>query len=867
MQVRFILFSLVLLCSTAVNSQYTETPLDIALPENIQPQLLAVNNSDIKYEYKASKIELTSEQKQWLKEHPVIKLAPDISWPPFEWVDENKVYRGMAADYIKLVEEKIGITFEVEKEKSWPEAVQSVKDKKSDVFSCVAKNAQREEYVTFTRPYLSFPMVIVTRSTIKYVDGVGDLKDMKVGVVDGYATHEYLQNNYPNYDTKVFDTAVEGMQAVSKGTIDAFIDNSATFSYILKEKGLTNLKVSGEMPIRYELSMAVRKDWPELVGIIQQALNSISDEENQQIYNKWISIRYEHGYDYSLLWRYGALFLLALCFMYFHNRKLSKEVKRRSLAESALKKANGVLMEAKKEADIANQAKSKFLSHMSHEFRTPLNAILGYAEIFELDKQSTETQKKNASQINFAGKHLLRLVTDLLDLSKIEAGGVELSTENISLLSIMEECKNLVDPLVKTHEIEVVYDASSLKNYFIHADALRLKQVLINLLSNAIKYNQADGKVTIAAIKEGSNIEVSVSDTGIGMSADQLSELYTSFNRFGAENSGVMGTGIGLVITKKLVNLMQGEITVESTPDIGTTFKVHLPEGEALPTTESQSNEGIQESSELFNAKVLVAEDNMINQDLIKLQLISLGCTVSIASNGIEALQLWESHDFDLILTDVHMPEMDGFELVKNIRAKEKKVGTKIPIVLITADVLQKQKKLTQFEINESLSKPIEIQKLQKVLQKYSKTVEKTIDELNDNSEDEMLVETEVLSTENLVNDVPLDINILTKLVGENIEIQNNILKNYLQQVAETNHKIHQACVTKSADEVRRLSHMLKSSSRSVGANKLADAFVQMESASKNGDWDEVVLFESKLDDLLHAVKTYLGSSATYNVG
>lgn len=836
-----VLLFLVLLCSGVANSNSSELSVEAVL---------------------SPKIELTTAQKQWLNEHPVIKLAPDISWPPFEWVDEDNVYRGMAADYINLIEDKLGIRFEVEKEKSWPEAVQSVKDKQNDVFSCVAKNLQREEFVTFTRPYLSFPMVIVTRSTIKYVDGVGDLKDMKIGVVDGYATHEYLQKHYPNYDTQVFDTAVEGMQAVSKGTIDTFIDNSATFSYILKEKGLTNLKVSGEMPIRYELSMAVRKDWPELVGILQQALDSISAEENKQIYNKWISIRYEHGYDYSLLWKYGALFFLALGFMYFHNRKLSKEVQRRSLAESELKKANSVLIEAKKEADIANKAKSKFLSHMSHEFRTPLNAILGYAEIFEIDKQSTTIQKKNASQISFAGKHLLRLVTDLLDLSKIEAGGVELSLESISLVSILQECTSLVEPLIKVHKVELVCDSTAMENCFIHADALRLKQVLINLLSNAIKYNRENGKVTISAKNEGSIIEVSVSDTGIGMNAGQLDELYTSFNRLGAENSGVMGTGIGLVITKKLVNLMQGEINVESIPDVGTSFKVRLPIGEVSSLTSNRDANGAEVTSEQLHATVLVAEDNTINQDLIELQLISLGCKVDIASNGVEALKLWESNTYDLILTDVHMPEMDGFELVKNIRSKEKIVGAKTPIVLITADVQQKQKKLIKLGVNACLSKPIEIQELQKVLQNWTKSVDKKNDLPSHNESQD----SGIASNDNITNDLPLDINALTKLVGGNVEVQNNILRNYLQQVTETNHKIHEACSVKSADEVRRLSHMLKSSSRSVGANNLADTFVEMESASKKGDWEAIISFDSKLDGLVNSVKTYLGSSATYNV-
>ena len=812
-----------------------------------------------------STIQLSAAQEQWLREHPVIKLAPDISWPPFEWVDENRVYRGMAADYIKLVEKKLGIRFEVEKEKNWPEAVQSVKDRENDVFSCVAKNEKREEFVTFTQPYLSFPMVIVTRSTIKYVDGVGDLKNMKIGVVDGYATHEYMQKHYPNYDTNVFDTAVDGMQAVSKGTIDAFIDNSATFSYIIKEKGLTNLKVSGEMPIRYELRMAVRKDWPELVGIIQQALSSISDEEKRSIYNKWISVRYEHGHDYSLLWKYAALFLIALCFMYFHNRKLSKEVKRRSLAENELKRANEVLVEAKKEADIANQAKSKFLSHMSHEFRTPLNAILGYAELFKIDKQSSNSQKNNAEHISYAGKHLLRLVTDLLDLSKIEAEGVELSIEDLELLSIVDECASLLDPLTKVHGVEILCERESMENCLVRADVLRLKQVLINLISNAIKYNRKKGRVTIAARREGSEIEINVSDTGIGMNAEQLSQLYTNFNRLGAENSGVMGSGIGLVITKKLVNLMHGKMSVESIPNVGSSFKVQLPIATALSVDKVVEN-NVQIAEEMLDARVLVVEDNAINQDLIEQQLISLGCEVEIASNGAEAVSLWESNTYDLILTDVHMPKMDGFQLTKHIRENEKVTDTFTPIVLITADVHQKQKKLIELGINAYLSKPIERQELSKVLHKYVGMDGKSSDVNDKTYKEEPYVKHGIVDRIDNTTELPLDINALAELVGENVEVQNNILKNYMQQVTETIHHIHEACADKSFDEIRRLSHKLKSSSRSVGANNLADTFVELESASKAKDWDAIVFLEAKLDDLLGAVVSYLSTTVNINV-
>lgn len=289
-------------------------------------------------------IELTAQEQAWLAEHPVIRLGVDIEWPPFEYIDDQRIYRGMAADYIGLVEKKLGIRFDIEKDKTWAQVVEAVKGRKLDMYSCVVKTPQRLEYMDFTRPYLDFPMVIVTADNVTYVDGIKDLAGKKVAVVKGYASHELLVANHPELDLFPATDLPEALEAVSVGKAFAYIGNIASVSYVLRREGLTNIKISGETPYRFELAMAGRKDWPELTSILQKALDTISEEEREQIYNRWISLRYEYSLDTTLLWQILITASIIITLILLWNRRLTVEVNRRNEAEHALADVNQQLV-------------------------------------------------------------------------------------------------------------------------------------------------------------------------------------------------------------------------------------------------------------------------------------------------------------------------------------------------------------------------------------------------------------------------------------------------------------------------------------------------------------------------------------------
>jgi len=515
---------------------------------------------------------LTNDEKLWLKKHAVIRLATDIAWPPFEWINREMQYQGIAADYVKLIEMKLGIRFEVDKTKPWSEVVSAVKKSELDVFSCVAKNPQREKYVNFTQPYLSFPMVIVTTKDVNYIDGVNGMKSMHVSAVEGYATHDYLVANHPEIKLHLVKNSAEGLEAVSQGKVDAFVDNIATATSIIQTKGLTNLKVSGEMPIRYELSMAVRKDWPEFINILQRALDSISDEQRKQIHNKWIGIRYEHGFDYSLFWKSLIVFFLIVGSMYLYNRKLSQEVIKRRLAEEKAMKALG-------EADKANQAKSEFLSVMSHELRTPLTSIKGSLGLL-LGGKVVEMPEKAQDMLDIADQNcdrLTLLINDILDTEKLLAGKLTFNKDSVVVSELINMSTKANQGYADQFDVNFSIENNGCDNCTVIADENRLMQVLFNLLSNAVKYSTKGGNVRIAIDCVADKVCVSVIDQGKGIPSEFRSRIFTRFSQADSSDTREKGgTGLGLVIAKEIIERQGGTIGFTSSPGNGATFYFEL---------------------------------------------------------------------------------------------------------------------------------------------------------------------------------------------------------------------------------------------------------------------------------------------------
>ncbi len=390
------------------------------------------------------------------------------------------------------------------------------------------------------------------------------------------------------------------------------------------------------------------------------------------------------------------------------------------------KQVADTLIAARDEADRANQAKSEFLSSMSHELRTPMNAILGFGQLLECDEALPADQQDNVYEILRAGRHLLELINEVLDLSVIESGRLDLSLEPVAVDPIVAECLSLVATLADRRDIRI--HCSGLQDSAVRADRIRLKQVLLNLLSNAIKYNRQGGSVQLdvqlADAQSGDlqsadvqRLRIAVSDTGPGIPAERLGELFQPFNRLGAENSEIEGTGIGLIITRRIVEMMGGRVDVASTLGVGSAFWIELP----FESAPSYAHGGETEAAgaitplpyrEGVRHTVLYLEDNPANLKLMA-QVFSRRPNIQLltAHTPDLGIELARAHRPELILLDINLPGMNGYQVLEVLKADAGLRTT--PVIAITANAMRRDiERGMAAGFTDYLAKPLDVVRL-----------------------------------------------------------------------------------------------------------------------------------------------------------
>lgn len=617
-------------------------------------------------------LNLTEDELNFIEAHPTVYLAVDPQFYPYEFFDTDGEYKGIAADYLKLISERTGINFVTSKGLTWTEAYEMAATKQLDMLGCVLKTTAREAIFNYSKPYYNTFRVIYISDTNREIKSFEDLKNKRVAVQTNSSHHSYLQE-FPDIELVLYETVSEALAAVSDGREDAFVGNFATSSYLIKSEGITNLNyVNIEGQVQQGLHFAVRNDWPLLVSILDKALADITSEERIEINNTWIGV--EKKVDYSEIIKIAivisVIILAILIVSLYWIMRMRKEVALRRKIEAALQIA-------KDEAEQANLVKSTFLARMSHEIRTPLHAISGMSYILKKTSLST-TQQIYLDKISRASKDMLGIINDILDFSKIESGNIEIERVSFNIDDVLEQLVNIISYRIGEQQIDFsMHKDPQIPNFF-WGDPTRLEQILINLVSNAIKFTK-EGEVSlsirlIAKVQDTHTLEFSIKDTGIGMTPEQLNQLFKPFSQADASISRRFGgTGLGLSIVKSFVDMMGGRIKVYSEQGVGSTFNLEF-EFEEDRNKEYEERKKMA-ASYFQNIRALVVESSFFYSNLLKEYLDHFNIIAEFAKTDERAIQMLENASagngipFNLILIDYETPKDHGIAFFKKVKS------------------------------------------------------------------------------------------------------------------------------------------------------------------------------------------------------
>jgi len=477
------------------------------------------------------------------------------------------------------------------------------------------------------------------------------------------------------------------------------------------------------------------------------------------------------------------------------------------------------LLEANTKAESASQTKSEFLANMSHEIRTPMNSVIGMARL-ALSREADARQADYLEKILMSGEHLLGIIDDILDFSKIEAGKIHIENSDFDLRGVLDNLASLLTGKAAAKGLGFVVEVDPALPGKVQGDPLRLRQILLNFADNAIKFT-AHGTVKVSAQKlddaeTGCTVLFEVSDTGIGMNTVEMAMLFRPFQQTdGSITRKYGGTGLGLSISKRLVELMGGELGVESEPGRGSRFwfRVRLDEGQtdAAPVPK-QVTERRDAQAAIRNARVLLAENNLFNQQVAREFLEIAGCIVHVANNGSEALDLLRNEHFDCILMDVQMPVMDGIEATRQIRSTQAFAG--MPVIALTANALEEERqRCMEAGMNDFITKPVRPEMLYAVLAKWLSRLTLPLS----------MPERRSAAVSGLPRNAAIDFGVLADLVGGNREKMHQMAHKFMESARQDMDKVQAALNNHDLAELRALGHHIKSPAAMMGAAGLAD--------------------------------------------
>ena len=688
------------------------------------------------YEKHMFNLSLTDEERAYIAAHNddtnPIPVGSEFDNYPISFFNENDgEFQGISHDVLEAISDISGLSFKIanENETPWNVLYNNLKEGEIKIVTELITSPERiGNFLWPDEPFSQDKYALISRIDEDIIEP-NEILYSSVTFSEGTAYEEVFNEWFPNHpNTLVFDNMADCFDALDRGEVDFVMGSHYLLLSQTNYFENSGFKMNLVFDNTFDSSFGINLDEPELASIISKAQKFIDIDA---VANRWTSIVFD--YQTKIMQATIPLYITGIALLtviiglllYLNLRRKKEHIR----LEKIVKQRTAELEIQSEVANVANKAKSDFLARMSHEIRTPLNAIIGMAQIAKQIPEQSEKSIEANTEIITASNHLLNIINDVLDISKIESGRFALVSEPFDLKKTVLEVADMIKLRCKEKKIRFIETSDKLPTLYVVGDRVRLKQVLINLLGNAVKFTPDKGMIefktmVVSTENEKIGIRFEVTDTGIGMDQKQLDSLFVAFEQTDTKIAVEYGgTGLGLVISQNLINQMGSEIEVESTPGNGSTFKFKI---NFEVTKELVVKPPLVEKSDTdkFKGKrILLVEDVDINRIILQELLSDSGVIFDEAVNGKEGVEKFKKSDiyfYDLIFMDIRMPVMDGYETTKTIRGLERADARIIPILAMTANAYTEDiNRSMQAGMDGHISKPIEIDNVIEVLNDY----------------------------------------------------------------------------------------------------------------------------------------------------